>query len=249
MDNIRRIKHATATCKECFLFNSCLPKSLNHSELKRFESLRQDKTQLKQGEYIFKQGEKLESLYVVRAGSYKSCSPTLDGGETIGGFYQPGKILGLNAIAGDIHPDSAKTLEKSSVCEIPYNALMSLCYQIPNLQKQYINMICNELLESQDIKIITSKNTVESRLASYLVGISLRRKKRGYNATDFRLCMTRIDLANYLCVANETLSRAFSRFKNEGIITTNCRQIKLIDLNTLMQLAGIELTLTYQESA
>jgi len=217
--------------------------------MKRFQSLIQDKTQLKQGRYIFKKGDKLKNLYVVRTGSYKCCSPTLDGRETINGFYLPGKILGLNAIADDIHPDSAQTLETSSVCEIPYGDLMSLCYQLPNLQQQYIKMLGNELLESQDIKLITSKNTADTRLATYLIGVSNRRKKRGYNCTDFQLSMTRIDLANYLCVANETLSRSFSRFKNEGLIVTKCKQIKLINLNMLKQLAGIKLTLQCRESA
>ncbi|MCW8931196.1 MAG: helix-turn-helix domain-containing protein [Gammaproteobacteria bacterium] len=248
MDNIRHLKQPVTTCKNCNLFNFCLPKSLNNSELKRFESLVKKITQIKQNQPIFRQGEKLVNLFVVRTGSYKCSNFTSDGREIIGGFYLPGKILGLNAISSDIHPDSAITLEASNVCEIPYHPLMSLCYEFPELQKQYINMICNELYESQELNLITSNNT-EIRLASYLLSISNRRKKQGYNSTDFQLTMSRYDLANYLCMAHETLSRVFSRFKNEGLIATNYRQIKLIDLDTLMHLAGIEQVLQHHENA
>lgn len=248
MDNISHIKQSSTTCQECSLFNFCLPKSLKPTELKRFESIVKHQAPIREGKSIFQQGKVLENLYIIRVGSCKCFSPTIDGRQTISGFYLPGKILGLNAIAEDIHPDSAQTLETSCVCEVSYKALRELCFEIPNLQKQYINMICNELFESQGVKLLTSKNKAENRLASFLMSVSNRMKIRGYSCTDFRMSMARIDIANYLCLANETVSRAFSRFQNEGIITTNGKYIKLIDIDKLHQLAGIEQPLVCREN-
>lgn len=248
MDKISHIKHPVSTCRECKLYNSCLPKSLNKNELNRFEKMIKHKAPLREGEHLFRQGNSLKNLYVIRVGSCKCYSPTIDGRQNISGFYLPGKILGLNAVAGDIHPDSAKVLETSSFCEIPYNDLRDLCYQIPSLQKQYINMICNELLDSQALMLISSKNKAENRLASFLISVSQRMKLRGYSCTDFNMSMARIDIANYLCLANETVSRVFSRFQTEGLIATKGKYVKLLNLHKLNELAGIEVPLKYQES-
>lgn len=247
MDSISHIKNPSTNCQECSLYHDCLPQALNKNELKQFEAIVHHTPPIREGEHLFKQGTQLEYLYIIRVGSCKCYSPTIDGRQTISGFYLPGKILGLNATAGDVHPDSAQILETTCVCKISYSALQQLRYQIPKLQKQYIDMMCDELLEMQGLKQLTNQHKAENRLASFLMFISNRMKNRGYCCTDFRMSMARIDIANYLCLANETVSRAFKRFQKDGLIDTNGKYITLLNLDKLNELAGLAEPMAYQQ--
>ncbi len=78
--------------------------------------------------------------------------------------------------------------------------------------------------------------TAEERLAAFLLSISARLKQRGYSATHFLLAMPRRDIANYLRLATETVSRVFKRFQEDGLIEVERRDIRLLDLPRLEKL-------------
>ena len=79
--------------------------------------------------------------------------------------------------------------------------------------------------------------SADERLAAFLVGLSQRHSARGYSATRFHLTMSRTDIANYLRLATETVSRVLKRFQQDGLIAVARREIEIRQLQRLNHLA------------
>ncbi len=230
---------SNVTCNECSLHQLCLPQSINGNELDKLDNIIERKKPLKRNEYLFQVGSPFDSIYVVRSGSLKTYSPTIDGQEQVTGFHLPGELLGLDAIGSGQHPCVAKALETTSVCEIPFESLEELTQSMPTLQHQLLRLMSKEIFDDQELMLLLGKKTAEARLSAFLLSISLRFKQRGFSSTEFYLSMSRNDIANYLGLAVETVSRMFTRFQEDGIINAERKHIVINDWDTLQQLAGI----------
>jgi hypothetical protein len=95
-----------------------------------------------------------------------------------------------------------------------------------------------EIRHSQELLLLLGKHTAEERLAAFLLGLSQQFSKRNYSATDFYLAISRSDIGNYLGIAEETVCRIFSRLEDDGLISSECRHVKLNDLGRLQQVAN-----------
>ncbi|MCU7833987.1 MAG: fumarate/nitrate reduction transcriptional regulator Fnr [gamma proteobacterium symbiont of Taylorina sp.] len=227
------------SCNECSLHQLCLPQSIDGAELEKLDYIIERKKPLKRNEYLFQVGSAFDSIYVVRSGSLKTFSPTIDGQEQVTGFHLPGELLGLDAIGKGHHPCVAKALETTSVCEIPFDRLEELAQELPTLQHQLLRLMSKEIFDDQELMLLLGKKTAEARLSAFLLSISLRFKQRGFSSTEFYLSMSRNDIANYLGLAVETVSRMFTRFQDDGIITAERKHIMIKNWNALQQMAGI----------
>jgi CRP/FNR family transcriptional regulator, anaerobic regulatory protein len=86
--------------------------------------------------------------------------------------------------------------------------------------------------------LLLSKKTAEQRLATFLIRLSERFRIRGYSRTRFRLSMSRNEIANYLGLAIETVSRIFTRFQKGGLIQAEGKEIDILDLQQLFIQSG-----------
>jgi hemerythrin-like metal-binding protein len=93
-----------------------------------------------------------------------------------------------------------------------------------------------EILRDKRMMQIT-KNSAPGRLAAFLLGLSERFRERGFAAQDYRLGMSRVDIGNYLGLADETVSRLFTRFQEEGLLAVERRHIRLLDVPRLQAVA------------
>ena len=230
---------SNVSCNECSLHQLCLPQSINGPELDKLDQIIERKKPLKRNEHLFQVGSPFTSIYVVRSGSLKTYSPTIEGQEQVTGFHLPGELLGLDAIGSGHHPCVAKALESTSVCEIPFERLEDLTQELPILQHQLLRLMSKEIFEDQELMLLLGKKTAEARLSAFLLSISLRFKQRGFSSKEFYLSMSRNDIANYLGLAVETVSRMFTRFQEDGIIHAERKHIVINDWDVLQQLAGI----------
>jgi CRP/FNR family transcriptional regulator len=78
----------------------------------------------------------------------------------------------------------------------------------------------------------------EERLAVFLLDLSTRYRERGYSPTEFVLRLTREEIGSYLGIKLETVSRAFSRFQEEGLLQVQGRVVKLLNLAAVRRRAG-----------
>lgn len=189
---------------------------------------------------LFRNGEALRGLYVVKTGSVKTY--VSDGKEQVLGFHLPGELIGLGAIEQHCHSRSAKVLETSAICEIPYLPLEQLASSLPMLQRQLYRLLSRELNQHSEMLLLLGRKPAAERLATFLNDLSQRFGRRGLSATEFTLSMSRHDIGNYLGLAVETISRLFSRFQADGLLQVDRKQIKLLDGAALKRLSGAPVT-------
>jgi CRP/FNR family transcriptional regulator len=225
-------------CNNCGLLSLCLPFALKANEAEQLEKIIEKSPPLKKGSYLFHQGEPFTSIFAVRAGTIKTYTVTNQGEEQVSGFYFPGDLIALNAIDTSHYPISAKVLETSTVCEIPYEQLDRLSDQVPELRRQIIRSMGKEIREEQQMMLLLSKKTAEERVATFLLKLSDRYKRRGYSPSVFRLSMSRNEIGNYLGLAVETVSRIFSRFQKQHLIGVEGKEIDVLSLDELRLISG-----------
>ena len=225
-------------CQNCSLHELCLPVGIGLDDVGRLDQIIKRKRPLARADHIFRLGDEFRSVYAIRAGSVKTYTMTETGGEQIIGFYLPGEIIGLDAIHNGAHPSSARTLETTSICEIPFAQLEDLAVAIPSLGRQLVRIMSREIHSDDELLTLLGKKSTEERLASLLMSLSLRLQQRGFSAREFHLSMSRNDIGNYLGLAVETVSRLFTRFQQIGLITVNNKHVRIEDLAALREIAG-----------
>lgn len=224
-------------CKNCSLYDLCLPMGLETGDLDRLDDVIKRRQSVNKNNFLYRMGEPLKSIYAVRSGSFKSYLTNSDGTEQIVGFALPGELLGMDAISDESHTCTAKALETSNVCEIPYERLESLSREIPSLHHQLLRLMSKEIQQDQNLMLLLAQMPAETRLASFLLGMSERLTQRGYAANDFNLSMSRGDIANMLGMAVETISRLLTHFQDNGVLQVERKHITILKLDTLRKLA------------
>jgi CRP/FNR family transcriptional regulator len=155
-------------------------------------------------------------------------------------FYLPGELFGLDAIHNDAYVCSAKALETSAVCELPYTQVTELSAKIHNLQAHMYKTFSKEINTDQQFHRLLSKKTAEERISTFLQNLSERYQRRKLSPTSFRLPMSRTDIGNYLGLAVETVSRVFTRLQQNGILKVDGKELQILDLGKLCDIAHSE---------
>jgi CRP/FNR family transcriptional regulator len=238
VEKVVSLKEIKVACRECSLNEICLPVGVGEADLNRLDSIIDRKRPLGRGEHLFRTGAPFQALYAVRSGSLKTYATSEDGHEQVMGFHLPGELVGLDAIADEYHPLAARALETTSVCEIPFTDLETLSAQLPGLQRQLLRVMSQEIRDDEQNMVILGQKSAEERLASFLISLSDRFRRRGFSATQFNLSMSRSDIGNYLGLALETVSRLFTRFQNEGLLRVDRKHIQLLDRDRLCMFSG-----------
>ena len=239
MNQIINLMPIKPSCAACRLSQMCLPHGFSHQELGQFEEMINHKNALKKGEFLFKRGQPFKSLYAVRAGSVKVYMPTKNSGEQIVGFYMPGELIGFDAIGHGVHSWTAGTLETTSICELSYKKMLILFQQLPAFGKHFMSLMSKEIGCEHERMLMLGKRIGDARVANLLINFSSRFYVRGFSATQFNLSMSRQDIANYLGLTLETVSRCIGHLRDEKVLEVDGRFIRILDMLKLATLAGM----------
>lgn len=185
---------------------------------------------IKRGEALYRAGDHFRSLYIVRSGFFKTVSLTEDGRDQVTGFHMGNEVIGMDGIEDECHSLTAIALEDSNVCSVPFSLLEMACLRQPALQHRLFRLMGKELVRSQELSVLIGSMRAEERVAAFLVDLSHRHAERGYSAAEFHLRMTREEIGSYLGLKLETVSRAFSRFQDMGLLTVSNKHISGLDL-------------------
>lgn len=220
-------------CQSCSFSHLCLPVSLNKTELDSLDDIIERKKPLHKHDKLVKAGDKFNSLFAVRAGSFKSFVSSKDGEEQIIGFHFPGDIIGFDALRENAHQSYTQALETAMVCELPYETLDKMAVQFPKLRHQIMSFMSAEIKQDHDLMMLLNKRTAEERLIYFLAHLSKRFEERGFSPRQFNLSMTRNEIGNYLGLTVETISRLLTRFQKEGIIQVDGKLITILDFEAM----------------
>ncbi len=233
--SIDKIKVA---CRDCSLSTLCLPMGLRPEDVDRLDAIVKRNRPLQRGDHLFRAGEPFRNLYVVKTGAIKTFTQTSDGNEQVVGFHLHGEVLGLDAIQDGSHGCSARALETTAVCELPFERLEELASGIPSLQHQMFRLLSKEIGHEAEMMALLGRGTAEERVASFLLSLSERFKRRGFSATDFFLSMSRQEIGSYLGLALETVSRLFTRLQDDKILKVERRHVQILDIERLRSMVS-----------
>lgn len=204
---------------------------LSNDDLHRLEGIVHVRGPLERGAHLFREGDSFQAIYAVRDGALKTYSIDTEGREHVLGFHLPGELLGLDAIYPRVNRCSSVALSNSSVCVLPFARLAHLAQSVPGLQTQILRLM------SKDISVTSSRatdHTAEEKLAGFLVSLAIRAEAD----TELKLMMPRRDIASYLRLATETVSRLLARFQQKGLIEVHRKRVRLLDVEALRDLGG-----------
>ena len=225
-------------CQHCGIYNLCVPLGLESGDLDLLESIVRRKEVFKRGQQLFRPGKRFDYIYAIRSGSVKSYLCTEDGRTQITGFHIAGELLGLSALATRQYNCEARALETTSVCMVEVARFAELARETPALQYQMLTIMSQQIRHDEELMLLLGKRSAEEKLAGYLIGLSRRYASRGYVASEFRLSMSRGDIGNYLGIAEETVCRVLARFREDKLISTFRRLVRLNDIERLRGMAS-----------
>jgi len=232
------VSRVPTRCASCNLRELCLPCGLSGQDLDRIEELVYTRKRLERGENLYRAGDDFSSLYAVRSGFFKTVQTLEDGREQVTGFHMAGEIMGMDGIGPETHSGSAVALEDSEVCVIPYSRLEKLGRDMPLFHHQFHKVMSREIVQERGVMLLLGTMRAEERLAAFLLNLSQRFTARGYSASEFYLRMTREEIGSYLGLKLETVSRAFSRFQEDGLISVHQKHIQILDVLGLRRCMG-----------
>jgi len=226
------------SCGNCSLRALCLPEGLPAADVERLDRLVQQRMPLEHGQELFHAGAEFLNLYVVRSGSMRTTQAGAPGEEQVIGFHLPGELLGLDAISSGQHQCTAVALDRTSVCAVPFAELEEVAEKVPGLQQQLLRIISREMVEDHNHLAALGRRSARERLALFLYSLSLRLERSGHAGDQFNLTMSRGDIASYLGLALETVSRLMTRLSEEGMIAIDRRNLRIVNREALAQAAG-----------
>ncbi len=228
------------SCARCALGELCLPAGISQIDLQRLDTAVRDKRVLERGDYLYRQGDSFQSLYVVRSGSLKTIVENDEGDAQILGFHLPGELIGVDALANDYHLCAAQALERTSVCELPYAQLQQVVTEIPSLQRQLMRVVSREVVAEQRHLVMMGRQQAQERLAIFLRSLSQRYGRLSRDTVTLTLTMSRYDIANYLGLVVETVSRLFTRMEAAGVLAVSRKNVSILKPDLLAAMCGAQ---------
>jgi len=225
-------------CPDCGFIRSRMLANLTFRESMRFNERIEHRSLIKRKDYLHHAGSAFKSIYLINRGFLKTAVTDGHGREQTIGFPTAGDLIGLEAIGAGRYNCNTVALEDSRVCGMRYSHFEELARDIPALQQHFHRLIGQEISRNLRMTHLLRGLGAEDRVATFLLNLSRRFAARGSSGTRFRMPMSRRDIASFLGLKLETVSRALSHFGNLQIIAIKSKDIEIANLARLRQLIG-----------
>ncbi len=222
-------------CNTCEVrdFASCAP--LSADEQKRLASI-MSTVEIEAHRPIFDEADPAEHVFNVTGGAVKIYKLLPDGRRQITGFLQPGDFLGLTH--KEAYAYSAEALVATKLCRFPRRKLERLLDDMPKLEQRLLGMASHELAAAQDQMMLLGRKSAKERVVSFLLMMSAASIRRGKPADPVSLPMNRSDIADYLGLTIETVSRTFTQLRAQKLIElADEKQVRLLKPQALREIA------------
>jgi CRP/FNR family transcriptional regulator len=189
------------------------------------------------GQTFVREGDPADSFFNITGGTARLFKLLPDGRRQITGFARMGHFLGLSV--SDAYGFGAEAIEPVSLCRFSRNALSAMLDDFPAMERQLLERATSELASAQEQMLLLGRKTARERLASFLVAQARAAHACDRHLAQLHLPMTRTDIADYLGLTIETVSRTFTRFKSEHLIDLpGPHNVTIRDFGELDAIAG-----------
>ena len=144
------------------------------------------------------------------------------------------ELTGQNAIATGVYPHTLIALEDSTLCILPYDKLTESADSLPSISTQIIKLFATDIYhESQIRRSLAIAKTAENKVRAFIYNLASRFKERNLKYLEIKLSMSRKEIANYLGITKETLSRSLTSLQNKALIEISGKNIHIINYEAL----------------
>ncbi len=213
-------------CRFCSLHEFCWPLGLDPELLRRVRAIVRRSESLPAGSIVFRVGDQFTAIYAVRTGCIKSSSVDAGGHELVHGFHLRGELFGFDAVYPDQHRCNAQVLETTSLCVVPFIEIDRLGAELQTLHARIRRVMSREFTRQ---RMCGAGYGAKQRVAAFLINIYTRLHRPNSTDYQFRLPMSREDIASYLSITAETLSRQLAGLHKMKLIRVDRRNIRLVD--------------------
>lgn len=189
------------------------------------------------GQTLFHEGDPATRVFTLTKGTLKLYKLLADGRRHVTGFMHPGDFLGISV--DDEHAFTAEALEDALLCSFPRNRFDNFVEIHPPMERELYRMAAHELAAAHQQMLLLGRKNATERLASFLLYIAERTAIGGRKV--IHLPMSRLDIADYLGLTKETVSRVLSALKRAGVIRLVAMdEVEFLDRERLGQIADCE---------
>jgi CRP/FNR family transcriptional regulator len=223
---------------------ACSARSLSVCGVLADEGLRRlntiaDQQAFAAGDILVREGDPASCLFNITAGAVRVYKLLPDGRRQIVGFLYPGDFLGL--ATGDRYAFSAEALSTGTACRFHKKAYRKMLVELPDLEAALLDRASHELQAAHNQMLLLGRKTAVERLASFLADLAARSRRAGGDGRVIMLPMTRAEIADYLGLTTETVSRVTSRLKTRGVIRLlSMHSLSIEKPRELALLAGLD---------
>jgi CRP/FNR family transcriptional regulator len=208
---------------------------LSPDEIRRLATVRCH-AQLPANFSVFREGDAADHVYSISSGAVKLYKLMSDGRRQIIGFLFSGDMFGLGLDGGYCY--TAETLIPTQLCRFTHRKLDTMMDEFPRLERKMFTMTVKDLVAAQEQMLLLGRKTAKEKVATFLLKLSRRNLQQGHPSSPVALPMSRADIADYLGLTIETVSRTFTQLKREGIIgLPDAGRVLLADEAGLKELA------------
>src|SRR5262249_27423681 len=180
-------------------------------------------------EFIFAEGDPITHVYLVETGAVALYKVLADGRRQIVGFAYPGDFIGLGAHGEHLMNAQVKNPTRLRCPPVPL--LRKGARRDPLVGLQLYEALAGEWAPTRDLMLTIGRRSAMERVAVFLLAFSRRNQSNGQDRSSFELPMTRADIADFLGLTIETVSRTFTKLKMLGLIDLpRSDRIKLVDI-------------------
>ncbi len=227
-----------ADCRNCDARTKSIFCHLGHGELEEFNDMKSCVI-FRKGQLIFGEGGHPLGLYCVNAGKIKIAHSGPDGKEQIVRMARGGDVLGYRALlTSERYNASAVALDDSEICFIPREAFFNVLKTNTGLSYEIIKMLSTELRKAERMITDLAQKPVRERMAEALLFL---KETYGFEAdgATINVSLSREDIANLVGTATETAIRLLSEFRQDKIVESAGKKIRILDMDKLVHIARL----------
>jgi CRP/FNR family transcriptional regulator len=214
-------------CEGCEVRDKAVCGVLDCDDLATFKNLGRT-VKLSPGQVLFHEGDPVTRVFTLTRGTLKLYNLLADGRRHVSGFVYPGGFLGISM--DEEHVFSAEALEDAQLCWFPRNRFDGFVDKHVPMERELYRMAAHELASAHQQMVLLGRKTATERLATFLITLA------GTGADSLiRLPMSRSDIADYLGLTKETVSRVLSAFRRDRLI-----RLRAIDQVEILEREGLE---------
>lgn len=220
-------------CEKCSSQQKCLAVGLDPEQVKSLGGIIRYHATFEAGEAIFKVEDRFDSLFAIQSGAVKIQTYGYDGANLVSGFYFPGDLIGIESIGDSAYRNDAIALCSTTVCKLPFDRLEALCDSIPLLRGEVMARLVGKIQQTNQVILHGRHLHAEAKVLLFLRYLCRCNDTWKYDGGEVvKLSMSKGDIACYLGLRPESLSRALTKLQSEGIIRNHAKSIDLLDTET-----------------